>query len=749
MRVACGVAVSFRNGAEAEEEEVTPTTMGGSMSRGSDGDDDGPGVLGRLAAVRAAGITEGGKKKGLTKAPLNAVKASAQDWAFIENALSNLLLFNRLESTTQTKIVAEMYEREVPHGEILIKEGDTGLGASELYVVKSGKFEVCENRQGVNMRVNLKVRGDCFGELSLMYDCPRSATVAATTDAVVWVLGREVFRHFVREGQKTETGQTELFLNSVPILSPLSREEKLRLADALEQKSFTMGTTVIKQGDPGDLFYIIKEGEAVVYQNTPHGPRKVNHLFKADFFGERALLCDEPRAASVEAITRLTCLTLKRDTFVEVLGPLEQLMRREKSPEVVTTRLMKLEAKGTPGHLPAEVHVKRRKRGKNGQESMDVIRAKGHLDEVKELRKGGTKLEDDSEKDGKEVLVLTEGHILGGGAFSRVSVVTEETTGRTYAMKRMRKSAVVQCPEHVFCEQTITRNVAHPFCIRQYASFQDKYHLYFLFDQMPGGDLMDVLVAEAKVIKRRTAQGAWRRGCLAPKVKMLQGMSDQLARFYIASLVLALEYLHSQNIVYRDLKPENVFIDDKGYIKLGDFGFAKLLENANRTYTFCGTPGYVAPENVLAHGYNFSVDWWGLGVLMYVLLTGRQPFSSPKTDDPMVVMRRIVDENWHIKYPPYLSPPAKDLISRLLERKPSRRIGMLSGRAKDVKKHRWFDSLDWEALEARRIEPPRKPKDDSQKRLRELAENEKRQHQRHAKETPEELQECEMVFADF
>lgn len=97
----------------------------------------------------------------------------------------------------------------------------------------------------------------------------------------------------------------------------------------------------------------------------------------------------------------------------------------------------------------------------------------------------------------------------------------------------------------------------------------------------------------------------------------------------------------------------------KGYIKLGDFGFAKVLENGNRTYTFCGTPGYVAPENVLAQGYNYSVDWWGLGVLLYVLLTGRQPFSSPKTDDPMVVMRRIVDENWHIKYPPYLSPAAK------------------------------------------------------------------------------------------
>ena len=99
-----------------------------------------------------------------------------------------------------------------------------------------------------------------------------------------------------------------------------------------------------------------------------------------------------------------------------------------------------------------------------------------------------------------------------------VRVCAEESTDRAYALKRMRKSAVVQCPEHVFCEQAITRNTAHPFCIRQYASFQDKYHLYFLFDLMNGGDLMDVLVAEAKVIKRRIPQGAWRRACLAPKV---------------------------------------------------------------------------------------------------------------------------------------------------------------------------------------------------------------------------------------
>ncbi len=127
-------------------------------------------------------------------------------------------------------------------------------------------------------------------------------------------------------------------------------------------------------------------------------------------------------------------------------------------------------------------------------------------------------------------------------------------------------------------------------------------------------------------------------------------------------------------------------------MKLGDFGFAKQVDLGGRTYTFCGTPGYVAPENVMGRGYNHSVDWWTLGVLMYVLLTARQPFTSPRTQDPMEVMRRIVDDRWPIKYPPYMSDEARDLISRLLERKPVRRIGMLQvGRegGREGRRGRW------------------------------------------------------------
>lgn len=205
-------------------------------------------------------------------------------------------------------------------------------------------------------------------------------------------------------------------------------------------------------------------------------------------------LCLRPRSgATVEATTPLVCLTLDRATFTAVLGPLQQLMSREKSAAVTAQRLMKLQSRGGPSRVPAEVLVRRRRRSKSkGTDVWEVIRARGHLDEVLELRKTNSSRNLKPSSDGSggngaaaaagggdadgggavAQLVLTEGNVLGGGAFSRVSIVTEQTTGRTYALKRMRKSAVVQCPEHVFCEQTITRNLTHPFCIRQYASFQ-------------------------------------------------------------------------------------------------------------------------------------------------------------------------------------------------------------------------------------------------------------------------------------
>eukprot|EP00798_Chlamydomonas_sp_ICE-L_P023625 gene23625-9153_t len=146
--------------------------------------------IGRVKAI----VASKPKEKEMRLAQLSSKPVAGDDKAEIMSALGKLLLFDKLPPETQKKIVSDMYEREVTAGEILIQQGDTGLSASQLYVVKSGTFEVLERRKGIMFKVNTKERDDCFGEISLMYNCPRSATVAATSKAVVWVLDREKFR---------------------------------------------------------------------------------------------------------------------------------------------------------------------------------------------------------------------------------------------------------------------------------------------------------------------------------------------------------------------------------------------------------------------------------------------------------------------------------------------------------------------------------------------------------------------------
>lgn len=707
-----------------------------------------------------AAFGEGMRSKGMTErltvkdqlkmeqTPHGGRRGTEEEVEFIKQALENTMIFHQFDEQVRDSVARAMSELRVPRGQKLITEGEMG---SQLYLVYEGHFDVMENRHGVQVKVNHKTRGDIFGEISLMFQSPRTATVIASTDAKVWVLERALFRTLTRKAAMETTLQNEVFLNSVPILSSLTVEERIKLAEALEEQTFMLGENVVEQGElDATKFYIVKKGEAVVTQRIEgfnqqtdpmhdSGIIKVNHLFRSDFFGEKALLYDRPREATVTATgtSPLVCLCLNRLVFTDLLGSLEELMAREKSPEVVARRMNELS-----GQVPwssAIVVIKGRRQGRGDTVASGVCSdATFH-----------SLLPQDASSPVN--IVLKEGNLLGGGASGSVRRVDcfMNDGSMTFALKRMRKCAVMSTPEHIYCEQSITKELRHFTCMRQHASFQDDHNLYFLFDYMNGCDLMDALAAVATVESIRHPKKPF-----APKIKVLKGVPEEMAMYYIAVVTLAFEYLHDNSIVYRDLKPENVLLSMDGTAKLGDFGFAKKLEKGGHTYTFCGTPGYVAPEVVLARGYGTSVDWWGLGVMTYVLLTGQQPFSqivNGKPEDPLTVMKRIVDRSWTVSYPVYVSEYAVDIMQWFMERRSAKRLGNLRRRATDVKAHPWFAQFDWECLQSGQYRPRPLALSEAfaSQHQRRIAELEHEIVNSHMMENEADLREANAIFKDF
>ena len=274
---------------------------------------------------------------------------------------------------------------------------------------------------------------------------------------------------------------------------------------------------------------------------------------------------------------------------------------------------------------------------------------------------------------------------LGIGSFGRVLLIRDPNNKKTYSLKKIAKNNVIENrqQQHIMNERSVmalitkTKSTGNTFCCKLYGLYQDKYYLYFLMEPLLGGELFTLLRHNKK-------------------------FSEKVARFYLSCIIIAFDHLHSLNIIYRDIKPENIMLCKNGYCKLVDFGLSKLRNNS---VTCCGTPEYLAPEVIQNYWQGFELDFWGLGILLYEMIAGYPPFQSyeqilsstvpiPKNDNPNK----------------QFSNELLNLIANLLIKHPYQRLGTTANKRKgifEIYQHPWFkNKMEWNALKAQKFRPP-------------------------------------------
>ncbi|GAB6030894.1 hypothetical protein CHUAL_007726 [Chamberlinius hualienensis] len=542
----------------------------------------------------------------------------------IQSAILDNDFMKNLDITQIREIVDCMYPMEYAAGSLIIKEGDVG---SVVYVTEEGRVEVSKEGKFLSSMGEGKV----FGELAILYNCTRTATVKALTDCKLWAIQRRCFQTIMmRTGLIRQAEYTD-FLKSVPMFQKLPEETLIKIADVLEEICFNQGDYVIRQGARGDTFYIISKGTVKVTKKTStcEDEQYIRTLQRGDFFGEKALQIEDVRTANIIADDSegVTCLIIDRDSFNQLISDLDEIKTKSYDEDLIIRRKINEEF-------------------------------------------AGVKLSD--------LRVVTT---LGVGGFGRVELVQiSNDSKRSFALKQMKKSQIVETrqQQHIMSEKIIMLEANCDFIVKLFRTFKDAKYLYMLMEACLGGELWTILRDKSN-------------------------FDDSTTRFYTACVIEAFDYLHSRGIIYRDLKPENLLLDMQGYVKLVDFGFAKKLSVGRKTWTFCGTPEYVAPEVILNRGHDISADYWSLGVLMFELLTGTPPFTG---NDPMATYNIILRGIDAIDFPRNITRNAMALIKKLCRDNPAERLGYQRGGIKDIQKHKWFDGFNWEGLRDRTLIPP-------------------------------------------
>lgn len=378
------------------------------------------------------------------KKPANAVieKNSAQ-LSMINNVVDTSALFQGLAKAHKQLVVGAFYRQSILSGTSVIQQGQPGIN---FYCVESGNFEILRSTEGKTAKVVDSGRGTYFGDVALLHSTKRNATCTATEDSIVWILNRYVFRHIIQEIGEARIKQYMSFMHEVTLLAPLLSSERSQLADALEELTFHKHDKVFSEGDEGDAMYFVVNGVCLAYKRDEKTGETVElaTIDRGGYFGERALLNNDTRAASVKCMADTFLLKLDRAAFERTLGPLEELLKRQVD---------------SYESAPKEA------------EEVEILDKSIRFEDLKHVGN------------------------LGQGAFGTVTLVRHTKTQVTYALKAVSKAQIVetQQEQHILNEKKVMATVHHPFFVNLVSTFNNNNQVFFLLEPSMGGELFTTL----------------------------------------------------------------------------------------------------------------------------------------------------------------------------------------------------------------------------------------------------------------
>lgn len=700
-----------------------------------------------LKVVFAQPLGDLGALGSVTKYP-----KSDADNVLIEAALKENFVFNSLPANKRSGLISAFEPIVVKHGTKIIEEGDVG---DYFYVVGQGEviFEIG------GKEVGSAGKGSSFGELALLYQAPRAATCTAKSQCGLFRLDQQTFRLIMEQQMKDSHAAVMNILKTVSYFKDLDEAYLDKISNNLKVINYNDGDVLAsREVDSIKRFYIIKEGNVEVkgikaggaeYNDITMGPGK--------FFGEYAITQNEWGIGAATAKGKVVALALDRDQFIRVLGNdigalVQNGMDKKKlalipfgkrknpaSENELDLLAGAFKEKSFPkGHLffsegikctPALYLIRKGAvtiRSANhpnlesllgfnlGSDDVKTIGRHGYFgnDTMGANEKGGfglaqytvVALEDvqvgvldfDAIKSVVAKSLVEEKvsmddldmvRILGAGTFGKVWLVTrKDSKDNAYALKIQVKKQLIEYnqAEGVIREKNIMAKLDHPFIIKMISHWKDDDKLYMLLKLYQGGELQTVIHTDTR-----------------------DGIPEWAAKFYAANMLEGLSHMHHRHIVYRDLKPENVLLDSDGYTVIVDLGFAKIIKD--KTYTFCGTPLYLAPEIIMQKGHNAGADHWSWGVMIYEMIVGMTPFYDGIVDQ-MGLFKNIVKCRMEFPEGNFMSSSSKDLIKKMLTVNPNDRLGSFVGADKDIKAHPFFEGIDWTKLANKEIKVPFKPK---------------------------------------